>query len=38
MKYVKYFCEDVHKTAPMLPINFHSEQYKMSTPLPSQSH
>lgn len=38
MKDVKYLCEDVHKTATILPINFHSQQCKLSTLLPSQSH
>lgn len=37
MKDVKYLCEDVHKTAIMLPINFHSQQHKPSPLLPSQS-
>lgn len=36
MEDVKYLCEDIHKTATMLPINFHSQQYKLSTLLPSQ--
>lgn len=36
MKDVKYLCEDIHKTATMLPINFHSQQCKLSTLLPSQ--
>lgn len=36
MKDVEYLCEDAHKTATTLLINFHSQQ--MSTLLPSQSH
>lgn len=38
MEDVKYLCEDVHKTATVLPINFYSQQCKRSTLLPSQSH
>lgn len=36
MKDVKYLCEDIHKTATTLPINFQSQQCKLSALLPSQ--
>lgn len=31
MKGVKYLCEDVHKAATTLPVNFHSQQCELSS-------